>query len=189
MALFKLSHLNFLRGSISRSPFKAPNAEAIPSATGQTVTPNVPLRPNSLEDLERQIEEEQRSLTQLRKPVKPVKAANRRLPFKAMIGVGLLLGIPVGVIYLLNLPYATIRRPVAAKAPILLLPSYISLDRHYRLAINTFEQAQQLIDNATTPADLALGEQTLDQAQKNLDALPIDWIDGSFSAWFKNSRF
>ena len=107
MALFKLSHLNFLRGSISRNPPKTPNAKAVPSAPGQTVTPKVPLQPTSLADLERQIEEEQRLLTQSRKPVKPVKAANRRLPVKAMIGVGLLLGIPVGVIYLLNLPYAT----------------------------------------------------------------------------------
>ena len=112
-----------------------------------------------------------------------------------MIGVGLLLGIPIGAIYLINLPYATIRRPVAAKAPLLLLPSYISLDHNYRLAINTFEQAQQLIDSATPPADLALGEQKLDQAQKNLDALPVDWIDDSFSTYgaynwqFSRSRF
>jgi hypothetical protein len=157
--------------------------------------PTAPLQPNSLAELERQIEEEQRLLLQSRKSVKPVKAANRRSPLKAMIGVGLLLGIPVGVIYLVNLPYAAIRRPVAARAPLLLLPSYISLDHHYRLAITTFEQAQQLIDNATTPADLALGEQKVDQAQKSLDALPIDGVSssltpyGAYNSQFSRSRF
>lgn len=193
MALFKLSSLNFLHRSTSRNSPKTPNAEAIPPTTGKTVTPSVPLQPNSLAELERQIEEEQRLLNQSRKsvkPVRPVKAANRRSPVKAMIGLGLLLGIPVGVIYLLNLPYATIRRPVAAKAPLLLLPSYIGLDHNYRLAIDTFEQAQQLIDGATTPADLALGEQKLDQAQKSLDALPIDWINDSLSTYsYHNSQF
>ena len=183
MALFKLSHLNFLNRSASRIPPNVPKVSATLSSTGQTVAPSVPPQSNTLAELERQIEEEQRLLLQSRKSVKPVKAANRRSLLKAMIGVGLLLGVPVGVIYLVNLPYAAIRRPVAAKAPLLLLPSHISLDHHYRLAITTFEQAQQLIDNATTPADLALGEQKLDQAQKNLDALPIDWIDGSFSAY------
>ncbi len=188
MALFKLSYLNFLNRSGSRTPPKGPNAT--PSATGQAVVPSVPLQIDPLAELERRMEEEQRLLLQSRKSVKPVKAANQRSPLKMMVSVGLLLGLPVGVIYLVNLPYSAIRRPVAARAPLLLLPSYISLDHHYRLAINTFEQAQQLIDNATTPADLALGEQKLDQAQKSLDALPIDGIDGSLSAYGAyNSRF
>lgn len=195
MAFFKLSRFNFLRGSTSGNSSKAPNAKNPPSVTGQTVLPSVPSPPKSLADLERQIEAEQRLLNQPKKSAKPVKTRNRRLPFKAAIGVGLLLGIPVGAIYLVNLPYSTIRRPVAAKAPLLLLPSYISLDRNYRRAINTFEQAQQLIDGATTPDDLALGEQTLDEAQKSLDALPIGWVDDSLSAYssynwrFSRSRF
>ena len=195
MALFKLSRLNFLRGLTAGNASKTPKAKTVPSASSKTVAPNVPPKPKSLAELERQIEAEQRLLSQPQKSVKPVKARNRRLPLKATIGIGLLLGIPVGALYLVNLPYAAIRRPVAAKAPLLLLPSYISLDRNYRHAINTFEQAQQLIDGATTPADLALGEQTLDEAQESLDALPIGWVDDSFSAYgsynwrFSRSRF
>ena len=195
MALFNLSRLNFLRGSTFGNAFKASKAKTAASATGKTAAPNVPPPPKSLADLERQIEAEQRSLNQPRRSAKTAKVRNRRLPFKAMIGVGLLLGIPVGAIYLVNLPYTTIRRPVAAKASLLLLPSYISLDRNYRRAINTFEQAQQLIDGATTPADLALGEQKLNEAQKSLDALPIGWVDDSLSAYsaynwrFSRSRF
>ena len=190
MAFFKLSYLNFLRGFTARNASSAPSAKTTPSASRQTATPGTPRQPTTLADLERQIEEEQRLQAQARQPVKPTKAKKRRLPLKRMIGVGVLLGIPVGVICLVNLPYSAIRRPVAATAPFLLLPSYISLDHHYRLAINTFEQAQQLIDNATTPADLALGEQKLDQAQKSLDALPIDWIDSSLSTYsYYNSHF
>ena len=186
MALFKLSRLSFLRSSIFRNTAKVHNAKTIPSATVAPVPPSVSIQPTTLAELERQIEEEQRLQTQSIKPVKPVKpvkTATRRLPFKAMIGVGLLLGIPLGVIYLVNLPYAAIRRPVATTAPLLLLPSHISLDHHYRLAITTFEEAQQLIADATTPADLALGEQKLEQAQKSLDALPIYLVDSSFSTY------
>jgi len=195
MALFNLSRLNFLRGSTSRNPFKAPSVQPAPSATGQTVTPNAPTKPKSLAALEREIEAEQRLQSQSKTSAKPVKTTKRRSPLKAIMGAGLLLGIPVSALYLVNLPYATIRRPVAEKAPLLLLPSYISLDRNYRHAINTFEQAQQLIDGATTPADLDLGEQKLDQAQKSLDALPIGWIDGPrltygyYDSYFSRRRF
>ena len=183
MALFKLSRLSFLRSAIFRNAARGQNAKAIPSATSTTVPPSVSIQPTTLAELERQIEEEQRLLAQSIKPVKPVKTATRQFPLKAMIGVGLLLGIPVSVIYLVNLPYAAIRRPVATTAPLLLLPSYISLDHHYRLAITTFEEAQQLIAEATTPADLALGEQRLEQAQKSLDALPVYLVDSSFSTY------
>lgn len=37
-----------------------------------------------------------------------------------------------GVLWLVNLPYPMIRLPVAQTAPILLLPSYINMDYHYR---------------------------------------------------------
>ncbi len=183
MALFKLSRLSFLRSSISRNAAKVHNAKTSPSATVAPVPPSVSSQPTTLAELERQIEEEQRLQAQSIKPVKPVKTATRRLPLKAMIGVGLLLGIPLSVIYLVNLPYAAVRRPVATTAPLLLLPSHISLDHHYRLAITTFEEAQQLISDATTPADLALGEKKLEQAQKSLDALPISLVDSSFSSY------
>ena len=40
-----------------------------------------------------------------------------------------------GLIWFVNLPYPMIRRPVASVAPMLLLPSYLSMDRNYREAI------------------------------------------------------
>jgi hypothetical protein len=59
--------------------------------------------------------------------------------------------MPVGVVWLANLPYPVIRRPVARTAPILLLPSYMSVEANYRQAIASVEQAEQLIENATSP--------------------------------------
>jgi len=91
-----------------------------------------------------------------------------------------------GVVWLLNLPYPIIRFPVARTAPILLLPSYISMDYHYRQAVAQVEQADQLINYATSPADLSLGETKVKAAQQHLDALPI-WFLGyapQFSFWF-----
>ena len=193
MALFKFSSFNFLKRSTSRVSSGA--AKGAPSIAKPATASGIPSQPKSLAALEQEIEEEQRLLALSKKSVKTSKIANRRSPIKTMTAAGLLLAIPIGAIYLVNLPYPAIRRPIAAKAPLLLLPSYISLDRHYRLAIDKSEQAQQLIDNATTYEDLALGEQKVDQAQKSLDALPIGWVDSSpmaysFYDWrFSPSRF
>lgn len=82
-----------------------------------------------------------------------------------------------GMILLVNLPYPMIRRPVAKVAPILLLPSYISMDRNYREAISNVEEADQLVNRATSDADIKLGDEKVQKAQKNLDALPV-WFLG-----------
>lgn len=79
-----------------------------------------------------------------------------------------------------------IRLPVARTAPILLLPSYISMDQHYRHAIAHVEQADQLINQASGPGDLTLGEVKLEEAAKNLDALPV-WFLGyspQYTFWY-----
>jgi hypothetical protein len=78
---------------------------------------------------------------------------------------------------LANLPYPMIRRPVAKVAPILLLPSYMSMDRNYREAIAHVEQADQLINKSTSAADIELGASKVKQAQANLDQLPV-WFLG-----------
>lgn len=123
---------------------------------------------------------------------------NQSQPVKAKWGVlnkifwmAILLGIPVGVVWVANLPYQIVRRPVARTAPILLLPSYMSMDTNYRQAIASVEQAEQLIEKATSPADLDLGEQKVKQAQKNLDALPIGFLNEypEYRYWWYDSRF
>ena len=92
-----------------------------------------------------------------------------------------------GIIWLVNLPYPMIRRPVARTAPILLLPSYIKMDHNYRGAIAKVEQADQLVNKATSAADFELGEVKVKEAQKNLDALPV-WFLGYepefYCRWF-----
>lgn len=101
--------------------------------------------------------------------------ANRRLvPFGV---IPLTIGGFVGLVWILNLPYPMIRRPVARTAPLLLLPSYMSMDRNYREAIAHVEQADQLVNQATSLADFEVGEEKVKIAQKNLDALPV-WFLG-----------
>jgi hypothetical protein len=75
-----------------------------------------------------------------------------------------------GVIWLVNLPYPMIRWPVARTAPILLLPSYMSMDYHYRQAIAQVEQADQLINKATSSADFELGAKKVESAQQLLQS-------------------
>ncbi len=91
------------------------------------------------------------------------------------IAIGL--GAFSGLIWVLNLPYPMIRRPVAKTAPIILLPSYLRMDHNYRGAIARVEQADQLVNQATSLKDLELGQEKVNQAQKNLDALPV-WFLG-----------
>ncbi|MEL4894738.1 hypothetical protein [Crocosphaera sp. Alani8] len=82
-----------------------------------------------------------------------------------------------GLIYLVNLPYPMIRRPVSKVAPLLLLPSYIQMDHNYREAIAHVEQADQLIHQVSSFDDIELGEEKVKLAQENLDKLPV-WFIG-----------
>lgn len=107
----------------------------------------------------------------------------------------ILIGIPVGIIAIIiwaaNLPYPVIRRPVAQNAPILLLPSYITIDSNYRQAITAVEQAERLINQATSPADLELGEQKVKAAQQHLDKLPTGFLKDlpEYRYWWYDSYF
>lgn len=87
--------------------------------------------------------------------------------------------IAAGGIWVLNLPYPMIRWPVSRVAPIVLLPSYMSMDHNYRRAIALVEQADQLVNQATSAQDIELGGTTATQAQKHLDQLPV-WFLGYY---------
>lgn len=110
----------------------------------------------------------------LRKAVKVNRPASKLwlIPKITMYFGGL-----VGLAWLLNLPYPMIRRPVAKNAPLILLPSYLKMDRNYRSAIAKVEQADQLVNQATSLEDLELGQEKVTQAQEHLDALPV-WFLG-----------
>ncbi|NJN60853.1 MAG: hypothetical protein HC795_04355 [Coleofasciculaceae cyanobacterium RL_1_1] len=85
--------------------------------------------------------------------------------------------VSVGLVAIANLPYPMIRTPVAATAPIVLLPSFISMDHNYRKAIANVEQADQLVNQATSAADIERGAVHVADAQAALDRLPV-WFLG-----------
>ncbi|HEY9652054.1 MAG TPA: hypothetical protein V6C95_15420, partial [Coleofasciculaceae cyanobacterium] len=177
-------------------PFKVPFAKA-PNSPG--VDPSIqstqpvrlkspaPSQSKSLAELEKETEAKFYATYPHKQP--PAKAKGGI--FSKLIWMAILLGIPVGVVWIANLPYPVIRRPVAQKAPILLLPTYMDMESNYRQAIASVEQAEQLIENPTSPADLDLGEQKVKEAQATLDALPVwflnDWPE--YKYWWYDWRF
>ncbi|MGL5509829.1 MAG: hypothetical protein ACRC2J_17045 [Microcoleaceae cyanobacterium] len=99
--------------------------------------------------------------------------------FNKFLGTALLIGLPVGFVAIANLPYPVIRQPVARSMPLILIPSFISMDHNYRQAIKNVEQADQLINQATAKTDIELGVSKVQLAQQNLDQLPI-WFLGAY---------
>lgn len=121
------------------------------------------------------------------KSLKAAAKANRPpgMWSKIKFAIVLLAG-SAGVVWVANLPYPMIRRPVAKTVPILLLPSYMNMDYHYRQAIALVEQADQLVNKATSAADLNLGAQKVKEAQNHLNALPVWFLDyePKYNFWF-----
>lgn len=99
--------------------------------------------------------------------------------FGKVLGTALLIGLPVGFVAIANLPYPVIRQPVARSMPLVLTPSYLSMDHNYREAIKNVEQADQLINKATAKADIELGATKVQAAQQHLDQLPV-WFLGAY---------
>ncbi|MEH2462499.1 hypothetical protein [Nostoc sp.] len=177
---------NLLRKNSQNSSGIDPSAPSLQPVVQKK--PTTPSTPKNLAELEHEMELERRVL----------KTSPQQLHSKAKRGIGsrliwiaILIGIPVGVIWVVNQPYPVIRRPVMLHAPFLLLPSYISMDNHYRQALVSVEQAEQLIEKATSPADLALGEQKLQETQKHLDQLPTSFVNdwSEYRYWWYDSRF
>lgn len=161
-----------------------PNVQTIqPSSPAQT-----PSSPQSTSAMQRYTELEA-ELTRSHQPLqtKPVNAPQKSGGFKKfgqrLIWIGVLVGIPVGIIYVANLPYPAIRQPVAKAAPLLLLPSNMAIDTNFKQGQSSVEQARQLIEVPTSPADLDRGELKLREGKTALDAIPLwyiaDWADYS----------
>lgn len=112
------------------------------------------------------------------KAIKAADRANRQAnTFGLAKSVAIGAVVCAGFLWVVNLPYPPIRRPIARKAPLLLLPSFFNMDRNYREAIANVEQANQLINQATSEADILLGGEKAVKSQKHLDALPV-WFLG-----------
>ncbi len=97
-------------------------------------------------------------------------------PAKWVVGLTAGVAALVGGIWFVNLPYPMVRWPVSKVAPMLLLPSFMRMDHNYRQTIIYTEQADQLINNATSAADFELGADKSAQAQKHLDQLPVCYL-------------
>ncbi|NMF57930.1 hypothetical protein [Pseudanabaena yagii] len=106
---------------------------------------------------------------------------------KRLFWTGILLGVPAGIIYVVNLPYPVIRQPVSKTVPILLLPSNMVIDANFKKGQATIEEARQLIESPTSAADLDRGELKLKDGKSALDAIPAwyvaDWADYSRGYW------
>ncbi|MCC5618664.1 hypothetical protein LC605_26955 [Nostoc sp. CHAB 5836] len=185
MAFLNKINWNFLRKN-------APNSSGIdPSAASfQTVVQKQPATPSTPKNLA-ELEHEMELLRRVLKTSPPLPHSKPKGGIGSrLIWIAILIGIPGGVIWVANQPYPVIRRPVMLHAPFLLLPSYISMDNHYRQALVSVEQAEQLIEKATSSADLALGEQKLQKAQKHLDQLPTSFVNdwSEYRYWWYDSR-
>ncbi|MGB3402477.1 MAG: hypothetical protein WBA77_07285 [Microcoleaceae cyanobacterium] len=99
-----------------------------------------------------------------------------RIPKTALWGGVILTGF-VGLIWGVNQPIPRIRRPIYQRMPILLFPSYISMDRNYTDAIADVEQANQSINQATNQADITSSEEMILQAQTHLERLPVWFLE------------
>lgn len=169
MGLLQALQLKLKRHNTHSTSIKTPPQAAI---APQPATPPQPPTSKSLTQLEREMAAEAPVLKTL-----PYRPPQKSRGLRKFVAIAALLSLPVGFIWVANLPYAPIRRPVARTAPILLLPSYITIDRNYREAIRLLEQADQLINQATSPTDLDLGERQLQRAQQSLDKLPLSFLN------------
>jgi hypothetical protein len=154
-----------------------------------------PSKPKTLAELEQEIAAQVQASSISHQ--KAHSKANRSVGSK-LIWIVILIGIPAGVVWVANLPYPIIRRPLVQNAPFLLLPSYMSMEQHYRQVLASIEQAEYLIEKPTSAADLEVGEQQLQQTKTHLNNLPTGlvndwseykhwWYDGQFSVYGLNA--
>ncbi|WRH66924.1 MAG: hypothetical protein RSE13_26195 [Planktothrix sp. GU0601_MAG3] len=137
-----------------------------------------PGEPLTLEELQNLVSDQFPDFNQ--SVLKQAAKANRPPGIWPIMALGTaILGGFVGLVAVANLPYPMIRLPVAKTVPILLIPSYISMDYNYRQALSLVEQSDQLINQATAITDIELGVEKVEKSQKHLDKLPV-WFLGYY---------
>jgi hypothetical protein len=106
-----------------------------------------------------------------------IKASRSKGILKKATFLIIFLGGCVGVVWAVNLPNPMLRKSIAKTAPVLLIPSYMEMDFNYRGAVDSLGQAEQLLDNPTSAADIEQGGEKVLQAKKHLDKLPSWSLD------------
>ena len=84
-----------------------------------------------------------------------------------------------GVLVILNLPHPKIRWFIARTAPILLVPSYMSMDFHYWGARSSLQQANSLLKSAVSFSDIKQVEAKITEVEKHLSSIPV-WFLGYY---------
>ena len=173
-----------------------PNVQTI--QTSSSVQPPAAPQPSSAMQRYTELEVEMKRSHQTLQ-TKPINQAEKSGGFKKfgqrLIWIGVLVGLPVGIIYVVNLPYPAIRQPVSKVAPLLLLPSNMAIDANFKQAQSSIEEAKQLIESPTSPSDLDRGDLKLKEGKTALDAIPAwyiaDWADYSrgYYGWGYDWRF
>ncbi|NUN63456.1 hypothetical protein HCU40_01555 [Pseudanabaena biceps] len=178
-----------------------PNVQTIPTSSTtqpQSVTPQPITASQRYAELEAELARSHQVANQViqTKPInQPKPSGGFRKLGNRLIWIGVLVGIPVGIIYVVNLPYPAIRQPVAKAAPLLLLPSNMAIDANFKKGQATIEEARQLIETPTSSADLDRGEIKLKEGKTALDEIPAwyiaDWADYSrgYNGWGYDWRF
>ncbi|MEH2281838.1 MAG: hypothetical protein V7K90_11010 [Nostoc sp.] len=114
-----MAFLNKINWNLLRK--NAPNSSGIDPSAPMQKQSATPSTPKTLAELEHEMQLERRVLKT--SPQQVHRKAKRGIGSR-LIWIAILLGIPVGVIWVANQPYPVIRRPVMLHAPFLLLPSY-----------------------------------------------------------------
>ncbi|WP_055074634.1 hypothetical protein [Pseudanabaena sp. 'Roaring Creek'] len=172
-----------------------PNGQTVPSSSSPNLNPNSQPTPavQRYTELEAEISKSHQSLanpTVNQLPLNGFKKFGQRL-----LWGGILIGIPVGIVYVANLPYPVIRQPVAKTVPLLLLPSNMAMDANFKQGQASIEEARQLIESPTSPADLDRGSLKVKEGKAALDAIPVwyvaEWADYSrgYYGWGYDWRF
>ena len=160
----------------------APTSGTVQASSPQPAVPvNVTVqqpRSKTLSQLEAELEA-QRLSTRPHTP-SPVSKPKQGF-FNKLLLLALLLGVPVGIVALANLPVPGWRNQVAKNVPILLFPTYSTWDRAHKDAADNLNQADQLINRPTSAADLDLGGKKLAIAKEALNKLPTEFLDEDFT--------
>lgn len=96
--------------------------------------------------------------------------------YQVMRGGLVFVGI-ITILWLINLPFPFIRWPISKTVPVLLFPSLMTMDYHYKRSIEISEQTDQLVQEAATIEDINLGAENIKTAHRHLDQIPTWFLE------------
>ncbi|MCG5058671.1 MAG: hypothetical protein KA714_11885 [Limnoraphis sp. WC205] len=95
---------------------------------------------------------------------------------QVMRGSLIFVGI-MAILWFVNLPFPLIRWPISKTVPVLLFPTLMSMDYHYRKAISIAEQTEKLVQEAATSTEIDLGAENIQKAYQHLERVPVWFLE------------